>query len=257
MRIWANLKKYAVPVILGSATLDGWLTSKKEFFRDTFVEEALKNGIKKENALKEAARHAEDKLQDFKTKLWASSDRLDSCTSEVKNYSDEIAKINQNLINTTDPKYIGPLNSKLDAYQRLSASAVKNQDMAIKEIQSLSDTNDPNIVKSDLSELFNNFMDNYTAFLSTLSSEQMVILFNLIGYSSLFFTVTSITTLLIGEQLINSFKLEIRFPKLAKYIKLKQTLNKHYLRFYIALFYIELFLLVSINIYMFSLKYFL
>jgi len=238
-------------------TFDGWWHSRKESIRDAYVEAALKAGIKKETALKEAARHAEDKLQVLKTKLLASSDRLDTCTSDVKNYSDEIAKIHQNLIDTTDPKYLGPLNSKLDTYQRLYASAVKNQDMAIKEIQSLSDTNDPNIVKSDLSELFNNFIDNYTAFLSTLSSEQMVIVFNLIGYSSLLITVTSITTLLIGDQLINSLKLEIRFPKLAKYIKLKQTLNKHYLRFYIVLFYIQLFLLISINIYMFFIEYFL
>jgi hypothetical protein len=49
--------------------LDGWLSTTKESFRDKFVEEALKKGIKEEIALKEAARHAEDKLQNFKTKL--------------------------------------------------------------------------------------------------------------------------------------------------------------------------------------------
>jgi hypothetical protein len=238
-------------------TVDGWFHSRKASIRDAYVEEAIKAGIKKETALKEAARHAEEKLLELKTKLFASSDRLDSCNSLVKDYSEEIAKIHQNLANITDPKNLGPLTSKLDAYQRLYASAIKEQDMAIKEIQSLSDTNDPNIVKSDLSELFNNLIDNYTAFLSTLSSEQMVIVFNLIGYSSLLINVTSITTLLIGDQLINSLKLEIRYPKFAKYIKLKQTLNKHYLRFYIALFYIQLFLLISINIWMFFIEYFL
>jgi hypothetical protein len=141
--------------------------------------------------------------------------------------------------------------------EQILDEAVKKQEICIKDIQSLSNTNDPNIVKSDLSELFNNFIDNYREFLSTLSSEQMVIVFNIIGYITLLFTLTSITNILIGDQLIKFLKLEIKFPKLANYIKFKQILNKHFLRFYIVLFYILLLLLISINIYMFSLEYFL
>jgi hypothetical protein len=136
-------------------------------------------------------------------------------------------------------------------------NAVKQQELAIKEIQTLSNTNDPNIVKSDLSGLFNNLIDNYKDFLSTLTSEQMVIVFNIIGYISLLITLTSITTLLLGDKIINILKLEIRYPKLAKYIKFKQTLNKYYLRFYIVLFYILILLLISVNIFMFSYEYFL
>ena len=122
-------------------------------------------------------------------------------------------------------------------------------------MKSLSNTNDPDIVKSDLSEVFNNIIDNYREFLSTLTSEQMVIVFNILGYIILLITLTNITTLLIGDQLINFLKLESKYPKLAKYIKLKQILNKHYLRFYIVIFYILLLLLISINIFMFSFNY--
>ena len=103
---------------------------------------------------------------------------------------------------------------------------------------------------------FNNLIDNYKEFLSSLSSEQMVIVFNILGYIMLLFTLTSITTLLIGDQLIKILELEIKYPSLANYIKLKQTLNKHYLRFYIVLFYILLFLLISVNIFMFFFEYF-
>ena len=88
-------------------------------------------------------------------------------------------------------------------------------------------------------------------FLGTLSSEQMVIVFNLIGYMLLMSTLSSIVSLLIGDQLINSLNLVTKFPKLAKYIKFKQTLNKHSLRYNIVLFYILLILLMSVNIFMF------
>jgi hypothetical protein len=136
-------------------------------------------------------------------------------------------------------------------------SAVKQQEADIKEIQSLSTIEDPNIVKSDLSELFNNFIDNISNFLSTLTSEQLVIVFNISGYTMLLSTLNSITIILLGDQIINWLKLEIKYPKLAKFIKFKQILNKHSLRFNIVLFYIFILSLISINLYMFLYDYFL
>jgi hypothetical protein len=239
-------------------TVDSGISSKNESFKDKLLEEALKKGMKNENALEEANKKAEETIQMLKIKLTASSDRLDTCIKNVNDYSEKMGKIYKEIINkTVDPKEIESLKSKLKFYKEMYDEAVKKQDMVIKEIQSLSNTNDPDIVKSDLSELFYNLIDIYREILTTLSSEQMVIVFNISGYIMLLFTLTSITTLLIGDQLINFFKLETKYPKLAKYIKLKQTLNKHYLRFYIVLFYILFLLLISINIYMFSLEYFL
>ena len=43
--------------------------------------------------------------------------------------------------------------------------------------------------------------------------------------------MTSITSILFGEYILNYFKLESKWPKLAKYIKLKQKVNKYYLIF--------------------------
>lgn len=82
-------------------------------------------------------------------------------------------------------------------------NALKQPELDIKELQTLSNNTDPNIVKSDLSELFNNLIDNYKDFLSTLTSEQMVIVFNIIGYISLLITLNSITYILLGDQIIN------------------------------------------------------
>jgi hypothetical protein len=197
----------------------------------------------------------EEKIQFLQTKLVASSDRLDTCTKNVNYYIEKMSNLS-NQINNTDPKNT-ELKTNYNLYKGMYEEAVKKQEAAIKEIQALSNTNDPDILKSDLSELFNNFIDNYRDFLSTLSSEQMVIVFNIIGYFTLLMILTSITTLLIGDQLINILKLETKYPKIAKYIKFKQTLNKYYLRFYIVLFYILLFILISVNIFFFSYDYFL
>jgi len=257
MKFWTNLKKYGVPFILGSMTVESWISSKRESFKEKILEEALKKGIKKENALDEANKKAEETIQMLKTKLTASSNRLENCVTNVTEYSRKIEEINNQINNTKDSKEIEFLISKLNNYREMYKESVKIQEQSIKEIQSLSDINDPDIVNSDFSGLFNKIIDNYKEFLTSLSSEQMVIVFNILGYTMLLFTLTSITTLLIGDQIINFLKLESKYPKLVKYIKLKQTLNKHYLRFYIVLFYILLLLLISINIFMFSFEYFL
>ena len=208
----------------------------------------------KEKALEEANNKAGETIQLLKEKLTATSDRLDNSINNVNNYFDKVVDLNKQLAN--NPQNIEVIKSNLKYYEEMYKNALKQQELDIKEIHLLI-INKPNIVKSDFSDLFNNLIDNYKEFLSTLTSEQMVIVFNILGYIMLLITLTSITTLLIGDQLINILKLEIRYPKLAKYIKLKQTINKHYLRFYIALFYILLLLLIFINIYMFSLEYFL
>lgn len=254
MKLWANLKKYAAPVILGSMTFDSWISSKKDSFKDKVLQEALQKGLTKEKALEEANNKAGETIQLLKEKLTATSDRLDNSINNVNNYFDKVVDLNKQLAN--NPQNIEVIKSNLKYYEEMYKNALKQQELDIKEIHLLI-INKPNIVKSDFSDLFNNLIDNYKEFLSTLTSEQMVIVFNILGYIMLLITLTSITTLLIGDQLINILKLEIRYPKLAKYIKLKQTINKHYLRFYIALFYILLLLLIFINIYMFSLEYFL
>jgi len=105
-------------------------------------------------------------------------------------------------------------------------------------LQALTNTNNPENLKSGFSDLFYNLIDNFRDFISIFSSEQVVIIFNLFGYVILFEIMTTISTLLIGDHLINYLKLETKYPKIAKYIKFKQTINKLYFNFYIGfLFY--------------------
>ena len=136
-------------------------------------------------------------------------------------------------------------------------------------MQTISTTNDPNIVKSSFFDLFYNLTDSYRDYLSVLTSEQLVILFNLIGYVSLTMIMTSITILLIGDHLIKIFNLETKYPKLADYIKYKQTINRIYLSFYISFFFTLIIdhwsliidhwslitVLITINIFMFTYDY--
>jgi hypothetical protein len=92
--------------------------------------------------------------------------------------------------------------------------------------------------------------------LDSLSLEQLVALVNILGDFILLMTLMSITSVLFGDYLINKLKLESRYPRISKYIRMKERLNKYYLMFYIVLFYFLLIFCIIGNIYMLVLKYF-
>ena len=91
--------------------------------------------------------------------------------------------------------------------------------------------------------------------MDTLSLEQLVALFNIIGYTAILMTLISLSSLTIGDYLIEKLNLESKYPKLSKLIKLKQNLNKHYLMFYTIMLYIISILCILANIYILILKY--
>lgn len=254
--LWKNLKKYA-PTAVGVLTLDSWVTGRKDSYRDRYLEAAYKKGLQEQQASKEAAINSEHAATMLKNKITITSDNLDAANTEVNKYSTEVTRItNQMLSGNLTPEELAALKPHLEYVQCMQTKALQNQTQYTKELQDLSISNDPDILKSDFSEIFNNFVDTYREFLSILSSEQKVILLNLCGYIFLIMIMTSITTLLIGGELINYFQLESKYPKLAKYIKFQLTLRKYSLRFYIVEFYFSILILISVNIFMFSYSYF-
>ena len=84
----------------------------------------------------------------------------------------------------------------------------------------------------------------------------MVALFNICGYFVIFMTIWTISILSIGEYLIGKLNLETKYPKIAKYIKIKQKLYKAYFTFYIIWLYLIVILCIIANFYMLLLKYF-
>ena len=126
----------------------------------------------------------------------------------------------------------------------------KNSNNYVNEIQD-------SINRSDIFSFFFDFLEWYRNFVDQLNLEQLVAIFNLIGYGTLLSILISISIILLGDYLIDKLKLDIKYPKFAKYIKIKQSLNKHYLMLYFVLFYFIIIIFIIGNIYMLLLKYFL
>lgn len=127
----------------------------------------------------------------------------------------------------------------------------KDSSSASKEIQAQAQdliTNVPQDTNSfgPSMDIFN----NYKEFLSTLSLDQLACLANAIGLLTIFFIITSIYLALFGSYLIDSFNLEIRYPKIAKIIKLRQDVTKFYITINIIFLYLFIFTLIFVNLFL-------
>lgn len=120
-----------------------------------------------------------------------------------------------------------------------------------KEIESLDSTNvkENNNLESfsELKEIVNNELAN-------LSSEQLCCFANLMGFIMIFGGMLSVTSILFGQYLIEYFNLEKRYPKLAKYLKLRQTVEKYYLIINIVIIYFIIIYYIVLNFYMLAIK---
>lgn len=229
------MTKHAVPVIMGYFTFDSWLQSKQNDFKATYYQKAYNTEIAKEQAANVAKSNAELATKTLESQNGIVSQNIDRHSEDISKYSQEVSKIQTKIINGDLTQQ--EANSQLEYYKYMQKQSSIALDQEVKNLNSLSESKDPDIFKSDFSEYFFNLRDILQDYLSIFSSEQLAILFNISGFLFVFLLLTTITILIIGNDLINYYQLEFKYPKLAKYIQFQLTLRQYYLRFYIVYLY--------------------
>lgn len=241
-KIFDVIKRYGWAGGTGYMTYDSWKDGKRAMLQQAILED---KELKIDSAEK-ARELAEDKFNLFEIKFKSSYDRFETARNTASEYLKKIEELK-------DSKDQADL-AKLKTYKELWEKAQKSCDSELSSLQKAFEKSDSEIIKSDMSDIFNNFVENYKEFLTTISSEQKVILLNIICFIVLLFTLTNISTVLIGDSLIKLFKLETNYPKLANFIKIRKKINEGYLVFNIIIFYILIFFAIILNIYMFYLN---
>lgn len=220
---------------MGALTFDSWLKSKQNDFKSTFFERAYKEGVAKEQAKEEALAKSELVTKKLENKISIITQNMEETTANQSKYSNEIEQINTQVFKGD----MTPQNAKphLEYYQHMYKQAEKTHAEEVKELKLLSESNNPDIFNGDFSEYFTNLTEILKDYLNLLSSEQLVIIFNLSGFLYIVMLLTTITMLLIGNDLIHYYQLELKYPKLANYIKFQLRLRSYYLKFYILYLY--------------------
>lgn len=245
-----------MPVVVSGMTMDGWARSRSERFSDRFLEKAYKEGLVAKDASESATAEVKTFAKGLCTKAEITGLNLEETQLDVQKHSDGIIKYSTEMTKPNlSQQEVSELKVHLDYHKDMQSEAVSKQAEYIKELHDIS-TSEPDILKSDLSDFFINLVNICRDYIDILSSEQKVILFNLCGYTILVMVVTSITLMIIGQDLINYYQLEFKYPKLAEYINLQLTLRQYYLKFYIVYFYFLVLVLISCNVFMFTYDYF-
>jgi len=94
---------------------------------------------------------------------------------------------------------------------------------------------------------FTQLIETYKEFLSTLSLEQLCFIINITSSLFILSCVFSIFSAYLGNQLIERFKLENKFPKLSKFIKLRVKFQEYYILTNLLIITLSLFFIIYIN----------
>jgi hypothetical protein len=94
------------------------------------------------------------------------------------------------------------------------------------------------------------YFDNLQQFINSLDAVQNLAVMHISGSIVILLSLYSIICIFFGNSLIDYFDLENknRFPKIAKFIKLRRTFQKYYLMINIGLISIILFIILYINL---------
>ena len=98
-------------------------------------------------------------------------------------------------------------------------------------------------------------MEQYREFVMSLQLEQMVALYNIIGYFALISTLFSICLIFVGDSLIKRFQIDGKNPKLAIIVKYITRVNKVSLKFYVFMLFLIILINIGVNAYMFIIAF--
>jgi hypothetical protein len=109
------------------------------------------------------------------------------------------------------------------------------------------------IQKLDISDFFLSFYNKYNAYLDSLSSFELVCLFNIIMDLSFLSLFTSILSIMLSDKIIHKIVVLDKYPRLQKILKIRTSINKSVSKAYLIYFLILLILTLIGNIYLFFL----
>src|ERR1700722_14911197 len=166
----------------------------------------------------------------YKNRIYLISSETERLTNELNTKQDIIiANVSQKTkIASLTADATDQLNT-VNHYSKIIKEFIKNKDFEINSLEKANSTlqkiidiiNSDNTGNDFLNQI-NVLIENYRAFLSTLTLDQIVIILNMWVCVIIFNSIFSIAAVLYGDFLIRYFKLETKFPRIAAFIQLRR-----------------------------------
>jgi hypothetical protein len=200
------------------------------------------------NIINKKLENMEAKLDELKTKLV--EDQIREETSRVFNCE----KFSDNL-NTK----ITQVQADFETANKLASKSEESQtitDHLNSANKHLNEAND--LINNFVSDLINKtsssgsnfisyYFNSYNDYISNLNTEQLGALAHILASIFILFCLFSIISVFYGDKLLIYLKLEERFPKLAKFIKLRRIFQHYYFLLNTILIIITLIYVIYVN----------
>jgi len=184
------------------------------------------------------------------------SENLDSI-SQTKGVIDHLVeKLNDpNLDEAQRELIIGIYNKTVKS----QADSLEKANSTLKEIlevvkPSINSPNELTIIEkitdiiNQITNFFDNVLENIKVLVSTLNIEQLIAFINACGQVFIFSCLISVGATLYSDYLLTYFKLETKYPRVAKYIELRRKFQRYYLNINFLGAILMLLFLFSFNI---------
>jgi small-conductance mechanosensitive channel len=220
MKIFGDLvKKYGFGTILAIATLDGYRRSLQNDISKEAVDAYNKKNLELTDKDKNLSL-GELELEIKKAKLEVKVDNLKQAANEYEKQG--------------------------EAYDKNPGNY--NKDMLKQSRQKLDEAVD-NVKNSSFFEYFNTIYENYLNYLSSLTPDKIVAMFNIIMNGLIFSSFFTILSILLSEQMINRFSFLEKYPKILKLLRVRNYVNKKINKFYLVMHLILIIFGILGNIY--------
>jgi len=231
IKINSNLAKMFT-ILGGAAGVGRYLQGRNEITKVQVYDECI-------NITKEAKKEVElqeDLMENLRTKSLSLLANFKESFERMEEYrvrSESLVE-NNSVLKEEDSEF---LNNMHDYYKKAIAKEEKTATSIIEELQSIYNWQDKGnkLVSSNWSDVFNN-----------MSNEQIGAFSNLLFCQVILASLISIIFVFFGEYLISRFKLETRYPRLAKFIQLRRKFQRYYL--ILNIFYIVVVVLIQIYV---------
>lgn len=228
MKLFVYIKKYGVSSVMLFTTLDG--------YRRNVQADSKESHLMSEN--KKLREELASKLQALEE-----SDRV-----HIR------SQINQVQLVEKEDAYKSALNRlqkdpNNEAYKASYAKALKEKDEALESIKD-------SINKFSLGDVITKVIDGYSNFLSTLSSDQIAIIFNLIIGSLAINSYLTVFSVLLSENILNRIKFLENYPRILRFLRFRNSVNKKMNKVIFITHFLILLIGILGNLYMFFIKYY-
>ena len=226
MKLFDYIKKYGVSSVMLFTTLDG--------YRRNVQADSKESHLMSEN--KKLREELASKLQALEE-----SDRV-----HIR------SQINQVQLVEKEDAYKSALNRlqkdpNNEAYKASYAKSLKEKDEALENIKD-------SINKFSLGDVITKVIDGYSNFLSTLSSDQIAIIFNLIIGSLAINSYLTVFSVLLSENILNRIKFLENYPRILRFLRFRNSVNKKMNKVIFITHFLILLIGILGNLYMFFIK---